>query len=62
MNVAGKTTFNTSKYHMHFFSCLVGSESAENDAGEPSDSSQGLLHRRDRLIRQKRLVEVDLAA
>lgn len=34
-------------------------EGVEPDAGERSDSLQGPLHRRDRLIQEKRLVEVN---
>ncbi|CAK6951784.1 disrupted in schizophrenia 1 protein [Scomber scombrus] len=37
-------------------------ENAEPDAGERSDSSQGALHRRDRLIQEKRTVEVEMEA
>lgn len=38
---------------------LLGRDSAEPDAGERSDSSQGPLQRRERLVQERRLVEVD---
>lgn len=40
---------------------LVVRESVEPDAGERNDSLQGPLHRRDRLIQEKKLVEVNSA-
>ncbi|XP_044229281.1 disrupted in schizophrenia 1 protein [Thunnus albacares] len=40
--------------------CSQRRESAEPDAGERSDSSQGPLHRRHRLIQEKRMVEVEV--
>lgn len=40
---------------------LVVRDGVEPDAGERSDSVQGPLHRRDRLIQEKRLVEVNSA-
>uniref|UniRef100_UPI003AABD33A uncharacterized protein n=1 Tax=Centroberyx gerrardi TaxID=166262 RepID=UPI003AABD33A len=36
-------------------------DGSEPDAGERSDSAQGPLHRRDRLIQEKRLVEAEIA-
>lgn len=44
-----------------FFFGLLVREGAEPDAGERCDSLQGPLHRRDRLIQEKRLVEVNSA-
>lgn len=41
------------------FLLLVAREGVEPDAGDRSDSLQGPLHRRDRLIREKRIVEVN---
>ncbi|XP_040906191.1 disrupted in schizophrenia 1 protein [Toxotes jaculatrix] len=41
--------------------CSQRREAAEPDAGERSDSLQGPLHRRDRLIREKRMVEEEIA-
>lgn len=43
------------------FLLLVGREGAEPDGGERSDSLQGPLHQRDRLVREKRTVEVNTA-
>lgn len=40
---------------------LVVRESVEPAAGERGDSLQGPLHRRDRLIQEKKLVEVNSA-
>ncbi|KAM7409040.1 hypothetical protein PAMA_002652 [Pampus argenteus] len=40
--------------------CSQRREAAEPDAGERSDSSQGPLHQRDRLIQQRRMIEEEI--
>lgn len=44
-----------------FFLWLVVREGEDPDAGERCDSLQGPLHRREGLIQEKRLVEVNSA-